>query len=150
MKLHSLSNPKGAKHSHKRLGCGEGSGHGKTSGRGNKGMKARSGGGSRPGFEGGQMPFYRKLPIRGFNNANFTVEYAVVNVSSLEALGLDEITRDDLVIAGLVRASSGLVKVLGNGELSKKITVHADKFSASAVKKIEAVGGKAVVVEASK
>lgn len=145
MKLHNLSNPKGAKHSSKRRGCGVGSGHGKTSGRGHKGMKARSGGGVRPGFEGGQMPLYRKLPHRGFNNYKFRVEFATVNVGSLEELGLEEITRDDLVLAGLVRAKDALVKVLGDGALTKKVVVHADKFSASAVKKIEAAGGKALV-----
>ncbi len=145
MKLHTLSNPAGAKHSSKRLGCGVGSGHGKTSGRGHKGAKARSGGHVRPGFEGGQMPLYRKLPHRGFNNFKFRVEYAEVNVGSLEDLGLEEITREDMVVAGLVRAKDALVKVLGFGDLTKKIVVHADKFSASAVKKIEAAGGKAVV-----
>ena len=133
MKLHNLSNPKGAKHAHKRLGCGVGSGHGKTSGRGEKGAKARSGGHVRPGFEGGQMPLYRKLPHRGFNNFKFTTEYAVVNVGALEDLGLEEITRDSLVIAGLVR------------KLTKKVVVKADKFSKSAVEKIEAAGGKAIV-----
>ena len=137
MKLHNLSNPKGAKHAHKRLGCGVGSGHGKTSGRGEKGAKARSGGHVRPGFEGGQMPLYRKLPHRGFNT--------VVNVGALEDLGLEEVTRDSLVIAGLVRASDALVKVLGNGKLTKKVVVKADKFSKSAVEKIEAAGGKAIV-----
>ena len=145
MKLHTLSHPKGAKHSRKRLGCGVGSGHGKTSGRGHKGAKARSGGHVRPGFEGGQMPLYRKLPHRGFNNFKFRVEYATVNVASLEQLGLEEISRDDLVIAGLVRASDNLVKILGNGELTKKVVVKADKFSVSAIKKIEAAGGKAIV-----
>ncbi len=150
MKLHTLKNPKGAKHSHKRLGCGVGSGHGKTSGRGHKGAKARSGGHVRAGFEGGQMPLYRKLPHRGFNNKNFTVDYAVVNVGALEELGLEEISREDLVVAGLVRASDSLVKILGNGELTKKVVVKADKFSASAVKKIEAAGGKAIVNEAPK
>ena len=145
MKLHTLSHPTGAKHSRKRLGCGVGSGHGKTSGRGHKGAKARSGGHVRPGFEGGQMPLYRKLPHRGFNNYKFRVEYATVNVASLEQLGLEEITRDDLVIAGLVRASDNLVKILGNGELTKKVVVKADKFSASAIKKIEAAGGKAIL-----
>jgi len=144
MKLHQLSNPKGAKKDSRRRGCGVGSGHGKTSGRGNKGMKARSGGGVRPGFEGGQMPLYRKLPHRGFNNYKFRVEYATVNVGDLEALGMDEITRDDLVIAGLVRANAPLVKILGTGEIAKKIVVKADKFSETAVKKIEAAGGKAV------
>ena len=145
MKLHTLSNPKGAKHASKRLGCGVGSGHGKTSGRGHKGAKARSGGHVRPGFEGGQMPLYRKLPHRGFNNYKFRVEYATVNVCELENLGLEEIKREDLVIAGLVRAKDALVKVLGCGELTKKVVVYADKFSASAVQKIEAAGGKAVV-----
>jgi len=145
MKLHNLSHPAGAKHSSRRRGCGVGSGHGKTSGRGHKGAKARSGGHVRPGFEGGQMPLYRKLPHRGFNNFKFRVELATVNVCDLESLGMDEVTRDDLVIAGLVRAKDALVKILGNGNLTKKIVVHADKFSASAVSKIEAAGGKAVV-----
>lgn len=145
MNLSNLSNPKGAKHSSKRRGCGVGSGHGRTSGRGNKGMKARSGGSVRAGFEGGQMPLYRKLPHRGFNNANFTVDYSVVNVGCLENLGLEEISRDDLVKAGLVRASSKLVKILGNGKLTKKLVVTADKFSEAAVKKIEALGGEAKV-----
>lgn len=150
MKLHTLSHPAGAKHSSKRRGCGVGSGHGKTSGRGHKGTLARSGGGTRPGFEGGQMPLYRKLPHRGFNNFKFRVEYALVNVGSLEELGLEEINRDALVVAGLVKNSAKLVKILGNGDLTKKVVVHADKFSASAVKKIEAAGGKAVVNEAPK
>lgn len=91
------------------------------------------------------MPLYRKLPHRGFNNFKFTTEYAVVNVGALEDLGLEEITRDSLVIAGLVRASDALVKVLGNGKLTKKVVVKADKFSKSAVEKIEAAGGKAIV-----
>ena len=145
--LSNLSNPKGAKHYSKRKGCGIGSGHGRTSGRGHKGMKARSGGGVRAGFEGGQMPLYRKLPHRGFNNKNFTVDYAVVNVGCLEKLSDGEVSRDVLVKAGLVRASDKLVKILGNGKLSKKLVVRADKFSESAVKKIEAAGGKAVVNE---
>ena len=145
MNLSKLSNPKGAKHSTKRKGRGIGSGHGRTSGRGHKGMKARSGGGVRAGFEGGQMPLYRKLPHRGFNNKNFTVDYAVVNVGCIEALGLEEVSRDELVKAGLLRASSKFVKVLGNGKLTKKVVVKADKFSESAVKKIEAAGGQAVV-----
>lgn len=145
MNLSKLSNPKGAKHSTKRKGRGIGSGHGRTSGRGHKGMKARSGGGVRAGFEGGQMPLYRKLPHRGFNNKNFTVDYAVVNVGCLESLGLEEVSREELVKAGLVRASSKLVKILGNGKLTKKLVVKADKFSETAVKKIEAAGGQAVV-----
>ncbi len=150
MKLHTLKNPAGAKHSRKRRGCGVGSGNGKTAGRGHKGAKARSGGHVRPGFEGGQMPLYRKLPHRGFNNYKFRTEFAVVNVSDFENLGLEEIDRDALVVAGLVRASDALVKVLGNGELTKKVVVKADKFSASAVAKIEAAGGKAIVNEPAK
>ncbi|MBO6102431.1 MAG: 50S ribosomal protein L15 [Opitutales bacterium] len=145
MNLSKLSNPKGAKHYSKRKGRGVGSGNGRTSGRGHKGMKARSGGGVRAGFEGGQMPLYRKLPHRGFNNKDFTVDYEVVNVGCLEGLGLEEVGRDELVKAGLVRASSKLVKILANGKLTKKIVVKADKFSDAAVKKIEAAGGKAVV-----
>ena len=92
------------------------------------------------------MPLYRKLPHRGFNNYKFREEYASVNVSALENLGLDEVSREDLVLAGLVRAKDAKVKILGGGELAKKVVVKADKFSASAVKKIEAAGGKAVVV----
>jgi ribosomal protein L15, bacterial/organelle len=143
--LSNLKNPQGAKHSTKRKGRGVGSGQGKTSGRGHKGMKARSGGSVRPGFEGGQMPLYRKLPHRGFNNANFRVEYSVVNLCCIAELGLSEVSRDDLVKAGLVRANSKLVKILGNGKISKAVVITADKFSESAVKKIEAAGGKAVV-----
>lgn len=151
MKLYNLSHPTGAKHPSKRRGCGVGSGHGKTSGRGHKGMKSRSGGGVRPGFEGGQMPLYRKLPMRGFNNSNFANKYAVVNVSSLEELGLAEVSRDDLLVAGLVRASSSLpLKILGGGSLTKKITVKADKFSTTAVKKIEAAGGKVILTSPTK
>lgn len=145
MKLHNLSNPDGAKHYSKRLGCGVGSGHGKTSGRGNKGAKSRSGGHVRPGFEGGQMPLYRKLPHRGFNNYRFAVVYATVNLSDLEKLDLTDVNRDELVKAGVVRSAEGIVKVLGNGKLTKKMNVTADKFSASAKAAIEAAGGKAIL-----
>ncbi len=144
MKLHNLSNVPGAKHRRKRLGCGEGSGHGKTSGRGNKGMKARSGGGCRPGFEGGQMPLYRRLPHRGFSNAKFRVEYAVVNLDALSRIEGAEVNRDVLVKAGLVRSTAEKVKILGDGKLSKALTVTADKFSGSAKAKIEKAGGKAI------
>lgn len=147
MNLSNLTNPKGAKHYDKRKGRGPGSHLGKQSGRGHKGMKARSGGSVRPGFEGGQMPAYRKLPHRGFNNANFKVSYAVVNVGCIAELGLAEVSRADLVKAGLVRASESLVKVLANGKLNSAVVVKADKFSDAAVKKIEAAGGKAVVNE---
>jgi len=146
MKLHQLPEIPGSTHRHKRLGCGRGSGHGKTSGRGHKGMKARSGGGVRTGFEGGQMPLYRKLPHRGFRNVN-RVEFAVVNLSSIEKVGGASVDRDVLVKAGLLRAGAGLVKVLGNGELTRAVTVTAHKFSASAKAAIEKAGGKIVVLQ---
>jgi large subunit ribosomal protein L15 len=147
MKLHELKNVKGAVHRKKRVGCGEGSGHGKTSGRGGKGQTARSGGSIRPGFEGGQMPLYRKLPHRGFNQAAFRTEAAVVNVSALNGLD-DSITDVDataLAKAGLIRADETYVKVLGDGELSRALKVTASKFSASAKEKIEKAGGQAIV-----
>ncbi len=147
MKLHTLPKIEGSTHRHKRLGCGRSSGHGKTSGRGHKGMKARSGGGVRPGFEGGQMPLYRKLPHRGFNNVN-RVEFAVVNLSQIDKCEGSEIDRNVLVKAGIVRAADLLVKVLGNGEISRPVTVVAQKFSASAKAKIEAAGGKFVELKA--
>ena len=146
-KLHPLPKIEGSTHRHKRLGCGRSSGHGKTSGRGHKGMKARSGGGVRPGFEGGQMPLYRKLPHRGFNNVN-RVEFAVVNLSQIDKCEGSEIDRNVLVKAGIVRAADLLVKVLGNGEISRPVTVVAQKFSASAKAKIEAAGGKVVELKA--
>ncbi|MBQ6705843.1 MAG: 50S ribosomal protein L15 [Opitutales bacterium] len=147
MKLHTLPKIEGSTHRHKRLGCGRSSGHGKTSGRGHKGMKARSGGGVRPGFEGGQMPLYRKLPHRGFNNVN-RVEFAVVNLSQIDKCEGTEIDRNAFVKAGLVRESDLLIKVLGNGEISRAVTVSAQKFSASAKAKIEAAGGKVVELKA--
>ena len=147
MKLHTLPKIEGSTHRHKRLGCGRSSGHGKPSGRGHKGMKARSGGGVRPGFEGGQMPLYRKLPHRGFNNVN-RVEFAVVNLSQIDKCEGSEIDRNVLVKAGIVRAADLLVKVLGNGEISRPVTVVAQKFSASAKAKIEAAGGKVVELKA--
>ena len=143
MKLHTLPAIEGSTHRHKRLGCGPGSGHGKTSGRGNKGMLARSGGGNRPGLEGGQMPLYRKLPHRGFKSLDKET-FAVVNIEQIAKLDATEITRDVLVAAGIVRAKDALVKVLGVGEISKAVTVTANKFSASAKAKIEAAGGKAI------
>lgn len=146
MKLHNLSNNPGAKKRRKRVGCGEGSGHGKTSGRGHKGMKARSGGGVRPGFEGGQMPLYRKLPHRGFNNYKFRVEYATVNLRDLESVGQSEVDSVSLFAAGLIRKSDLLVKILGDGELTKALTVSAHKFSASAKAKIEKAGGKVIEI----
>lgn len=146
MRLHDLKNVPGAVHRRKRVGCGEGSGRGKTCGRGGKGQTARSGGSIRPGFEGGQMPLYRKLPHRGFNNKNFRTDYAVVNLSDLARLDVTTIDRQVLVGNGLIRSNAGLIKVLGDGEVSKALTISADKFSASAKAKIEAAGGKATVV----
>ena len=146
MRLHNLSNVKGAVHRRKRVGCGEGGGHGKTSGRGGKGQTARSGGGIRIGFEGGQMPIFRKLPRRGFNNKNFKTFYETVNVGELSKLdsSVKEVSREVLVAAGLVRSNANPLKILGEGELSTALQITAEKFSASAKEKIEKAGGKAI------
>ncbi len=146
MKLHELHPAEGSTSYPKRLGRGSGSGLGKTSGKGHKGAKARSGGGKRPGFEGGQMPLYRRIPKRGFNNV-FGTEYAEVNVERLEAFE-DGATVDAkaLLNARIIRKELDGVKILGGGELTKKLTVKAAKFTASAKEKIEAVGGKAEVI----
>ena len=141
MELHSLSNVPGTHRRKKRVGCGEGSGRGKTSTRGQKGQKSRAGGTVRPGFEGGQMPLYRKLPHRGFNNFKFRTDYALVNIADLEKVHATEIDKDQLVEAGLVRKNCKLIKILGQGEITKAIIITADKFSASAQSKIEAAGG---------
>ena len=150
MRLHNLSNVKGAVHRRKRVGCGEGGGHGKTSGRGGKGQTARSGGGIRIGFEGGQMPIFRKLPRRGFNNKNFKTFYETVNVGELSKLdgSVKEVNREVLVAAGLVRSNANPLKILGEGELSSALEITADKFSASAKEKIEKAGGKAIASDA--
>ena len=147
MRLHSLKNVKGAVHRKKRVGCGEGGGHGKTSGKGGKGQTARSGGSIRPGFEGGQMPLYRKLPHRGFNNYNFRTSYAVVNVGDLAKLdaSVTEANVETLVKAGLIRADGALLKVLGDGEITRALKVTATKFTGSAKEKIEKAGGQAIV-----
>jgi large subunit ribosomal protein L15 len=147
MKLHELKNVKGAIHRKKRVGCGEGGGHGKTSGRGGKGQTARSGGSIRPGFEGGQMPLYRKLPHRGFNNYNFRVEYPVINVGDLASLdaSVTEVNAEVLASAGLIRGGVTTVKILGNGEITRALKVTAAKFSESAKAKIEKAGGQAIV-----
>ncbi len=147
MKLHELKNVKGAVHRKKRVGCGEGGGHGKTSGRGGKGQTARSGSSIRPGFEGGQMPLYRKLPHRGFNQFNFRTEIAVLNVGDLAALeaSVTEITAETLAAAGLIRAGEKAVKILGDGEVTRAFKVTAAKFSESAKAKIEKAGGQAIV-----
>ncbi len=147
MRLHNLSNVKGAIHRRKRVGNGEGNGHGKTCGRGGKGQTARSGGGIRIGFEGGQMPLFRKLPIRGFNNKNFRTEYESVNLGELSKLddSITEVNREVLVAAGLVRANDRPLKILGEGPLEKALKITADKFSAPATAKIEKAGGEAIV-----
>ncbi len=145
MKLHELKPTDGARRDKTRLGRGTGSGCGKTSGRGHKGQKSRSGGGVRPGFEGGQMPIYRRLPKRGFKNI-WRKEYAEVNVETLEKFFDDgaEIDAVALVEAGILKNVLDGVRILGNGELTKKFTVKAQGFTKSAVTKIEAVGGKAI------
>ena len=146
MKLHELHPAEGSTTAQKRLGRGSGSGLGKTSGKGHKGAKARSGGGKRPGFEGGQMPLYRRVPKRGFNNV-FGTEYAEVNVERLEAFEDGAVVdAKALLEARIIRKELDGVKILGGGELTKKLTVKAAKFSASAKEKIEAVGGKAEVI----
>ena len=146
MKLHELHPAEGSTSAQKRLGRGSGSGLGKTSGKGHKGAKARSGGGKRPGFEGGQMPLYRRVPKRGFNNV-FGTEYAEVNVERLEAFEDGAVVdAKALLEARIIRKELDGVKILGAGELTKKLTVKAAKFSASAKEKIEAVGGKAEVI----
>ncbi len=147
MRIHSIQPAVGATTSEKRLGRGIGSGLGKTSGKGHKGQWARSGGGVRPGFEGGQTPIARRLPKRGFNN-KFRVEYDVVNVEKLNVFDNDTVvTRDLLVAERIVGGKHNGLKVLGNGTLTKKLTVKADKFSESAKKAIESAGGVAEVVE---
>ena len=147
MDLSNLRPADGAKQSDNfRRGRGHGSGNGKTAGKGHKGQKARSGGGKRPGFEGGQMPLYRRIPKRGFTNRN-TVEIVGINVSALERFDNDAVvTVETLVEAGIVKNPRDGVKILGNGELTKKLTVQANAFSAGAASKIEALGGKAEVI----
>ncbi len=147
MKLHELSPAEGATKEAKRIGRGHGSGNGKTAGKGHKGQKARSGGSIRPGFEGGQMPLQRRIPKRGFNNI-FAKQYVIINVSDLETRFEDGATVDvDAIVAsGLVKNSRDGIKVLGNGEITKNLTVKATAFSKSAVEKIEKAGGKTEVI----
>ena len=147
MRLHNLSNTPGAVHRKKRLGNGESSGLGKTCGKGHKGQKSRSGGSIPIGFEGGQMPLYRKLPHRGFSNAQFTIRYEVVNVGDLAKLGDEsEATPENMAKVGILRPGSKRVKILATGELEKSFKVSAHKFSASAKEKIEAAGGEAIIL----
>lgn len=146
MKLHELKPNPGSTKSRKRLGRGTATGQGKTAGRGMNGQKSRSGGGVRPGFEGGQMPLYRRLPKRGFTNI-FGTQFAEINVEVLNKFEDGaEITPEILKSEGILKKQLDGVKILGNGELAKKLTVKAHKFSKSAVEKIEAAGGKAEVI----
>ena len=144
MKLNELEASTKAR---KRIGRGPGSGNGKISGKGHKGQNARSGGGVRPGFEGGQLPLYRRLSKRGFNNYNFQTTYATVNVGDLERFEEGTVVTKELLIeVGLVKKELDGIKILGNGELTKKLTVKANKFSSTAKTKIENVGGTIEVI----
>ena len=146
MKLHELSPAEGSVTPAWRKGRGAGSGNGKTAGKGHKGQNARSGGGVRPGFEGGQNPLYRRLPKRGFKN-RFATQYAIINVDDLNRFDDNaDVDINTLLAAGVIRKAYDGLKVLGNGEISKKITVKAAIFSATAKEKIEAAGGKAEVI----
>ncbi|MBR6772464.1 MAG: 50S ribosomal protein L15 [Clostridia bacterium] len=147
MKLNDLSPAAGSVKPNFRKGRGIGSGNGKTAGKGHKGQNARSGGGVRPGFEGGQMPISRRLPMKGFNNKNFATVYAIVNVADLNCFEDGAVVGvEELIANGLVKKTYDGVKVLGNGELTKKLTVRAAAFSAGAEEKIKALGGNAEVI----
>ncbi len=146
MKLHDLKPAEGATTAVKRLGRGTGSGLGKTSGKGHKGAKARSGGGKRPGFEGGQMPLTMRLPKRGFTN-KWRTEYVAINVDRLNIFeDGDTVTPVELIEMGIIKKIEDGVKIMGDGEITKKLTVQANKFTATAKEKIEAAGGKAEVI----
>ena len=147
MKLHTIYATEGATKTRKRVGRGTGSGTGKTAGKGHKGQNARSGGGVRPGFEGGQLPLFRRLPKRGFSNAKFKTEYAVINLSDLNKFEDGSVVTPDLLKEmGLVKNQLDGIKVLGNGTLEKKLVVKAHKFSNTAKEQIEKLGGKAEVI----
>jgi large subunit ribosomal protein L15 len=142
MNLHTLKPRPGSKHRVKRLGCGESSGHGKTSGKGHKGQKARSGGSIRLGFEGGQMPLIRRMPKRGFNNNQFKTRFAIVNLDTLNELENGAtVDEQSLLAAGLIRRPYDQVKILGSGQLTKKLTITANKASDTAKAAIEKAGG---------
>ena len=148
IRLHNMRTRPGSRHRVKRLGCGESSGHGKTSGKGHKGQKARSGGSLRLGFEGGQMPLIRRLPKRGFNNAAFHKNYAIVNLSDLSAFKEGTVVNEQLLReSNLIRGHGAGLKILGGGELKHGLTVEADKISASAREKIEKAGGTVTMRE---
>lgn len=148
MKLHELSPAAGSSKAAWRKGRGPGSGNGKTGGRGHKGQNARTGGGVKPGFEGGQIPLYRRLPKRGFTNSLFKKEYAIINLETLDKLfnDGDAVSMEVLLEKGIVKKELNGLKVLGRGEITKKLTVKATIFSATAKEKIEAAGGKAEVI----
>jgi large subunit ribosomal protein L15 len=147
MRLHNLKPRPGAKKARKRIGRGDGSGHGKTSGRGMKGQGSRSGSSTRPGFEGGQLPLIRRLPKRGFNNARFATTYLPVNLGDLERFEAEAIVDEAAMKeAGLANGKANGIKILGQGELTKRLTVKATAFSASARKRIEELGGACEVV----
>ncbi|MGB3367818.1 MAG: 50S ribosomal protein L15 [Acidaminobacteraceae bacterium] len=146
MKLHELRPAKGAVKNRKRIGRGTGSGTGTTAGRGSNGQNSRSGGGVRPGFEGGQMPLFRRIPKRGFRNRS-KVEWTIVNIETLNTFeNGTEITPALLLETGIIKKTNDGVKILGNGELNKKLNIKANKFTKSALEKIEAAGGKAEVI----
>ena len=146
MKLHELSSAEGSRHSRKRVGRGSGSGMGKTSTRGHKGQNSRSGGGVRPGFEGGQNPLYRRIPKRGFTNPT-RKEFAIVNLAELNQFAAGtEVTPELLMETGVVKSFKDGIKILGNGELTVNLTVKANKFSQSAVEKIKTAGGQSEVI----
>ena len=147
MSLHNIRPPKGAKHPKKRVGRGPGSGHGKTSSRGHKGAQSRSGFSFKRGFEGGQMPLHRRVPKRGFNNI-FRKEYAFVNIGRLEIFDVGTIVTPDVLLKrGMIKKLRDGLKVLGEGELTKALTVRAHKFSAKAQERITGLGGKAEILE---
>ena len=147
MKLHELKPAEGSKHARKRLGRGIGSGTGKTAGKGHKGQNARSGGGVRPGFEGGQTPLLKRIPKRGFSNARFATEFVEVNVSKFNNFEAGTVVTPELLREkGIITSFKDGVKVLGNGEITVGLTVQAKAFSKSAIEKIEAAGGKAEVI----
>jgi len=146
MRLHELSASVGSRKTRKRIGRGHGSGQGKTAGKGHKGQNARSGGGVRPGFEGGQLPLFKRLPKRGFTNINHK-EYAIVNLATLNRFkDGDEVSAETLLTAGIIKNVQSGVKILGNGQLERKLTVKVAKASTQAIKQIEALGGQIEVV----
>ncbi|MCD6435760.1 MAG: 50S ribosomal protein L15 [Clostridiales bacterium] len=147
MRLHDLKPAEGSRKNKKRVGRGTGSGLGTTAGRGMNGQNSRSGGGVRPGFEGGQMPLFRRLPKRGFTNARFKKKWAILNVTDLNVFEDNtEVTPEMLLEEGLIKSLKFDVKILGDGELNKSLNIKANKFTRSAIKKIEAAGGKVEVI----